>query len=228
MKKVTLLLVTLLFGMAGIAQNCENVFPTNEGTFIEMKSYSAKGKLTGTTRQTITDVEKTGKGVIIKVKTESLDAKGESQGTMNLEMRCENGVLYMDMKNFMNKSSMEGFEDGKVKIDGIDLEFPEKLSPGQTLKDGTMTMSFEGGGVMAMNMTVRIFNRKVDAIENITTPAGTFEAYKISYDIETKMGLKMTNKATQWYAKNVGAVRTETFDKNGKLIGYSEITELKK
>lgn len=227
MKKVTLLLVTLLFGMAGIAQNCENVFSTNEGTFIEMKSYSAKGKLTGTTRQTITDVEKTGKGVNIKVKTEALDAKGESQGIMNLEMRCENGVFYMDMKNFMNQSQMEGLEDGKVKIDGIDLEFPEKLSPGQTLKDGTMTMSFEGGGVMAMNMTVRIFNRKVDAIENITTPAGTFEAYKISYDIETKMGLKMTNKATQWYAKNVGAVRTETFDKNGKLIGYSEITELK-
>jgi hypothetical protein len=127
----------------------------------------------------------------------------------------------------MNQGSMQELEEGKVKIEGVDLKFPENLSPGQKLEDGNMTMSFEGGGIMAMNMTIRIFNRVVDAIEDITTPAGTFKAYKISNDMETKMGLKMTNKSTTWYAKNVGAVRTETYDKNGKLIGYTEMTQFK-
>jgi hypothetical protein len=34
----------------------------------------------------------------------------------------------------------------------------------------------------------------------------------------------MTVKATQWVARNVGAVKTESFDKNGKLVGYSLLT----
>jgi hypothetical protein len=69
-----------------------------------------------------------------------------------------------------------------------------------------------------------MFNRKVEALESITTPAGTFECYKLTYDMEIKSMIKMTVKATQWVARNVGAVKTESFDKNGKLVGYSLLT----
>jgi hypothetical protein len=61
----------------------------------------------------------------------------------------------------------------------------------------------------------------------VTTPAGTFECYKLSFDSEVKTILKMTTKSVQWIAKNVGAVKTETFDKNGKSLGTTELTDFR-
>jgi len=76
-------------------------------------------------------------------------------------------------------------------------------------------------------MNVWITNRKVEAIEDITTPAGTFTCYKISSDVETKMMMKISIKSVEWYAKNVGTVRTESYNNNGKLTGYTLLTDFK-
>lgn len=228
MKKFYLLLSIMLIGMIGFSQNCESIFPVEKGTFMEMKSYDAKGKLTGTNRQTITDVSRSGDALLIKVQSEELDKKDKVVGTSELEMRCEKGVFYMDMKNFMSQASMEGMKDMEMSFDGTNLEFPANIKPGDELKDANMTINFSSSAMTMMNMTVSITNRKVEAIENITTPAGTFECYKISYDMETKTIIRTSGKAIQWYADNVGAVRTESYSKNGKLIGYTELTEFRK
>lgn len=80
-----------------------------------------------------------------------------------------------------------------------------------------------------MNMSTTIKNRKVEAIENVTTPAGTFKCFKISYDIVTDTFLKkVTSKAVQWYSENVGMVRTESYGQNGKLDSYSVLTGIQK
>jgi hypothetical protein len=73
-----------------------------------------------------------------------------------------------------------------------------------------------------------VFNRKVEAVENLTTPAGTFECYKISYDIATKMMVNVKAKATEWYSNGVGMVKSETYSTDGKLIGSNVLTALKK
>lgn len=226
MKKIALLFCILFLGIKIHAQDCESIIATEKGVYTEMKSYTEKGKLTGTVKQTITDVTSTPAGMVIKVQSEQLDAKDKSLGITDLEMRCEGGVFYMDMKNFMNQGAMGGGE-AEMKIDAQDLVFPANLKVGETLPDGTMTMSMVAGPI-PMNMSIKIFNRKVAAIENVTTPAGTFECYKMTYDMESKVGIKVTSSVIQWYAKNTGAVRTETFDKNGKLVGYSELTTYRK
>lgn len=227
MKHIALLLTFLLSGFLSIAQECESFFPIEKGTFTEMKNYDAKGKLTGTVRQTVTDVRNEADGLIIKVQSEQLDKKDESLGSQELDMRCKDGVFYMDMKNFYNQAAMGDMGNAEMTIDAKDLMFPANLKPGETLPDGSMTMSYASGPI-PMNMSINIFNRKVEAIENITTPAGTFECYKISYDLEMKVPIKITSKAIQWYAKNAGAVRTESYSKNDKLMGYSELTTLRK
>ena len=62
------------------------------------------------------------------------------------------------------------------------LIYPGKLSVGQTLADGQMEadMGNKGSTTMTMNMTMS--NRKVESKDAITTPAGTFDAYKITSD----------------------------------------------
>ncbi|MHC1773910.1 MAG: hypothetical protein AB9834_00720 [Lentimicrobium sp.] len=224
MKKTFMFVFAFLLVVNLMAQDCDGYFPVKSGAFIETKNYDAKGKLTGTNQQTILAVEPLASGLSIKVKSEQFDNKDKPVSSSELGMRCENGVFYMDMKNFLDPSTMEGMKDMEMSVDGLDLEYPNIMQVGQTLKDGDISIKFMSGGMTVMNMSVKLYNRKVEAFESVTTPAGTFECYKLTYDMDVKSIMKMSVKATQWVAKNVGAVKTESLDKNGKLVGYSLLT----
>ena len=79
-----------------------------------------------------------------------------------------------------------------------------------------------------MNMNISISNRKVEAAENLTTPAGTFECYKISCDVAIKMMINVKTKSIEWYAKGVGMVKSESYNTDGKLMGSNVLTSFKK
>jgi hypothetical protein len=79
---------------------------------------------------------------------------------------------------------------------------------------------------------VKIFNRKVEAKEDITTPAGNFTCYKISYDMESStkvMGMnnKVNLKGVDYVSEGTGVVKTESYNKKGSLSSYSLLTGYK-
>jgi hypothetical protein len=45
--------------------------------------------------------------------------------------------------------------------------------------------------------------------------------------METKMMVKVQAKTTQWIAEDIGMVRTENYNKKGKLQGYTVLTSIK-
>jgi hypothetical protein len=61
----------------------------------------------------------------------------------------------------------------------------------------------------------------------VTTPAGTFECYKLTYDmiIDFMMG-SMEMKNVQYITEKYGAVRTETYDSDGKLLNYTVLQKV--
>lgn len=70
-------------------------------------------------------------------------------------------------------------------------------------------------------------------MEKITTPAGSWDAYKITYNGLFRMqmagiGIPMNMQVTEWFVPGFGVVKTETYSKNGKLMGSSLLTSLKK
>jgi hypothetical protein len=67
----------------------------------------------------------------------------------------------------------------------------------------------------------------VEALENMTTPAGTFKCYKIASTIETKSMISITTHTVEWMAKDVGVVRSENYNKKGKLTSYMVLTSFK-
>ena len=76
-----------------------------------------------------------------------------------------------------------------------------------------------------MKMEFNITDRKVEGKEMVTTPAGTFDCYKISYNTRLKMLINMTYINVEYLSENYGVVRTETYKSKGNLVGYSLITQ---
>lgn len=189
----------------------------------ELTSYDHKDKITGTIIQTVKEVKESGDKVEIIVDMEMRDKKGEQISKGELLFTCEDGIFKIDMKNYLDPATMAGMEGMEVTVDATDLEMPSKLEPGMELDDGTVTMVTQAG-VMSMNFKTHIHNRKVEGRETIETPAGTFECYRISQDADVKSIVNVSTKSTEWVAEDVGVVKSESYNKNGKLTGYTLLT----
>jgi hypothetical protein len=232
MKKANLFLVTLaiLAGSKGVlSQDCVFYYPDVEGAKIELTNYDDKGKITGKSKQEVVKVERAGSNVKALIKTQYYDDKNEFVFEGEMEFKCEGGVFYVNMDNYLNEQSLAAFKDAEMEIKGDNLEYPSGMKVGDILGEGTVTMSFNSPGMSMMNMTTTVKNRKVEAIEDITTSAGTFKCYKISYDVETKTFMKtIAAKAVQWFSEDVGMVRTESYDQKGRLAGSTVLTAIQK
>ena len=102
-----------------------------------------------------------------------------------------------------------------------------------TLKDASVTVTVYNGTALFSTMKINISNRLVASQESITTPAGTFNCFKITQDIKVEsimmgMTIPISMKSAEYYAAGTGLVKSQSFDKNGKLSGYSLLTKLTK
>jgi len=234
MKKILLALLIPFLTLEGFSQ-CDAYFNFKEGAEYEMEHYSAKEKLTSKSLTQVLSIEDKGGVLTATIKGTMIDKKGEEVTSIDFEYMCEDGVLKMDMKKFIPQDMYGSGSDIKFEMKGDYLEIPKNLEAGQTLKDGMIEgkMIMEDNPAMAnMTMTIKILNRKVESKESITTPAGTFSCFKITYDMESStkvmgMNTNMTLSSVDYLAEGVGVVRTESYDKKGELSGYSILASYK-
>lgn len=227
----SILALTLLCSFTILPGDCNTLLFFKEGTATTMTSYNDDGKVTGTTKTIYTKVSKTPLGVSVTASQENFDKKGKSATKSDYTLKCEKGNLIIDMKMMMPNQQAEAYKDMEVTMDGSNLEFPGEMTVGSTLKDAEVkfTVKTKDGMVMPMsNLSVKITNRKIEAKESVTTPAGTFECYKITENTETKTMFSIKMKNTTWFSQEAGTVKTESYKENGKFVGKSELTELKK
>jgi len=204
--------------------------PQRKDAQLEYTQYNADDKVIGSSVQRITDLRQIPNGVEATVNIERMDMGGETLNDMDIQVKCENGIYYLDMSSIIDQQSMQGMqgmEDMQVSIEGGNLELPSNLKAGDVLKGGEMTISIASGGMTIMNMNFTIGDRKVEAVEDMTTPAGTFSCYKVSYVMSMQMMGNMKTKGIDWFAKDVGVVRSESYSNDGKLASYTLLTSLK-
>ncbi|WKZ59909.1 MAG: hypothetical protein QY309_00185 [Cyclobacteriaceae bacterium] len=229
MKKTAILLFALFCTSFAFAQ-CNSFYVIDEGTAWTYENYNPKGKPSGKNEQKVTAFDKTATGYKATVASTLWNEKGKKVTEGELELICDNGTFIMDMRKFIPEEQQKAFSSYEMKIESENLELPSKLSVGQTLKNGSVTLSAVGSPV-PMKITVNITDRKVEAKESITTPAGTFDCYKISSKSNTQMqmgiNMSLNFSGTEWIAEKVGMVKSESYDKNGKLAGYTLLVNRK-
>ncbi len=227
MKKL-FLITLILFGLQSLKAQ-ETFFPSKEGMVLIYKSFDKKDKLSGMMKYTIEKVNISGSNIDFTYLCESLDNKEKLVFKDEITVHQKGDVMYIDMGNFLNKAAFqqEGTIPATVEVKGNNMEIPLNPSPGQTLPDANIEMAMKMGFVN-MKMSAAVTNRKVEAIEDISVSGGTFKCYKFSGDVNTvAMGIKVQAKTVEWFAKGIGTVKTESYDKKGELTGRTELVEVK-
>lgn len=226
-----LLSVLTAFVPSNYCNDCVMYIASNKGASMELKNYSRKGKLQNIVRLKIADKTVANGKTMLDVdyayydkKDKNLTAKGKYKAM------CENGVFKFEFGAMTPVASQQKGANMQIDIESDYLDIPANPSVGQTLKNGAMKMKVKAEGMPNMlNTKVSMRNRKVVGLEKITTPAGTFNCVKIAYDNEVKMSfMKTRSRIVEWFAKGVGLVRSEFYNKRGKLAGYTILTKLKK
>lgn len=228
MKKVFGIVVLLMLGGTFCAHaQCNQFYQFEEGGEWEMETYNAKGKLTGKIRQKVLSLNSKANGFDATVSSVMENEKGKELHTGEYAFSCEDGIIYVDMRKFIPREQMEALGNYEFKMEGENLEFPNSLSVGSQLKDGSILLTAEGSTI-PIKMNCVISDRKVVGMETLSTAMGDIECYKITSKstIRNQMGINMTftSNAVEWIAPKYGVVKSESYNKNDKLIGYTMLT----
>ncbi len=226
--KIKLVIGTILFFSFGIviAQDCIFYYPETEGTELVYQHFDKKGKLSSKSSQKVTVYKQTTNGAEAEIAIKMYDDKGKLISENELEVKCEAGIFYFDMSGYLNQEMMSAYESMEVEVNTDNLEIPSSLVAGEGLKDGIITIEIASSGIKIMTMEIVVSDRKVLSEETITTSAGTFECYKITQTVTTKMGMKMVLKSIEWLSPGTGMIKSESYSDSDKLTGRSELIEI--
>lgn len=230
MKALLTIVLATLVSFKVFAQ-CNAFFPLKENTHHEYELFDKKEKLTVKMTYTLKNVKGSGDNMSATVMQDLYDAKkGDKISSADLNWKCENGTLHFDMRSMTmmgdNGQEMNMAETGMgVDVTGDELDLPSALTVGQTLNEATYTIKMTMGTITVMNRTYTIKDRKVESQESLTTPAGTFDCYKITFlTADNKSG--NTTKSAMWYAKDAGLIKSENYKDDGKLITRQLLVKL--
>jgi hypothetical protein len=153
------------------------------------------------------------------------DKNGKTVATGNSVMKCNGGVMMINMKMSIPQPQAEQFSQANVKAEDFYIEYPLNMVKGDQLKDGNLTMNMDNNGLQ-QSLTMTVNNRRVEDKEKITTPAGTWDCYKISYKSKLSIrmmgvGIPVNMDGVEWYAPGFGVVKTQS------KHGATEISAIK-
>ena len=225
MKKFYLTMVfCLLWSLNFLGQdNCSKFYPMDKGTSFQLTMLDNKDKTTGIIDYLVKEYS----GNTATLSYEMHDEKGKLIATSEYGITCNEDGISIDFNSLAAPGVLEQYKNMEVEISGSDLMIPNNLAIGKTLPDANMLMNVKMSPIN-IKMNFNILNRKVEGKESVTTLAGTFDCFIITFDQESKMGIKISGSARQWLAEGVGMVKQESYNKKGKLMGSTVLTRFEK
>ena len=212
----TLLLASFvgLLSNASLAQDCNTYYFLQKNKTVEMTIYNKKGDANGKQVYTVSDVTNNGDNTTATVNSEMFDKKGKSIAKGHSQIACQGGIMMIDMTMQLPQQQQEQFSKADVKADKIFIEYPNNMKPGDKLKDATLSMDIDNSG-MKQNINMVTSDRTVAAKETVTTTAGTWDCFKITYKSKITVktmgiGMPFNIEGTEWFAPGFGIVKTES------------------
>jgi hypothetical protein len=225
--------IAILFVSVSIGKSqCNTFFPMRENVKVFYDHYDKKEKVALRSTQKLINVSGAGnemKGTMVQ---ELIDPKKEERiATSDSDWSCNGGTIHFNMNSMTLDPAQAGMGANGMTMDvsGDKMDIPSSFQVGEKLKDLNYQIQMNMNGVPLMTRIFAVTDRKVESEEDVTTPAGTFSCFKVSFTTSSKGGIGGgTTKSVMWYAKDIGLVKAETFADNGKLIGKQVLTKIEK
>lgn len=197
-------------------------FCTDQGTRLEyVRTEGESGKKVYSHVMSILDVKTDAAGVHVDYSSDFHKASGTQMygGPVALHaLVTPQDAVCLDPGESMSSVFRNIFPGAKVTSTGAETILPSTLVPGISLPDASCTVSVAG-----VRYRVDITERKVLRNERIVTPAGSFDCVVITeHKVEKGPGRNRVTTALTWYARGVGMVRHDTYDRN-MVLETSEI-----
>jgi hypothetical protein len=204
-------------------QDCQQFLFFQKGKTIEMTIYDKTGGVSGKQIYQVLDVTNEGSILTSNLSSEIFDKTGKSIAKSNSLVKCNAGVMMVDMKFSMPQfSHSAGTADATVGNEF--LEFPFNVQVGNQLKDGSFTMTMTN---QKMTVEVSITDRNVVGQESVTTSAGTWSCFKINSKNTVTMNMAgrsmppSITESTSWYKPGFGIIKSTSAN------GSTAITSIK-
>lgn len=228
LKLATLLIAALTILNVAKAQNCK-FFSMTKGSGLTYQNFDALGVVTFYSKTICNDVTTDISGsTAYLLKTEIDDAKFMKMSSRDFAIKCKDGKWNIDLVSFVNHDVMKEFQSTNINIDTNNIVYPEILTVGLTLPNAKVTISTAGSDGKMATTVITATNRKVVGMEKVSVLPGVFDCYKITFDMEISGPSKKTYHVVEYISEGVGKIKSETFDKKGKLTSSSLLIELKK
>ena len=241
-RTVTLALSLVLMSVMALGQNPEPFFSSKPDRVLVYENLDADSNLISVNADSLAvmtgDFEE-GQATVVSTIINQGDS---SRFRSKVLMKFDRGEVIMDMAALMEEAMQMGMEQSLDAMGGEDAEsqaamneildrttvtgecrgIPAELSVGMELPDYEIEIK-----VMFITSKMGCRDRKVIGRESVTTPAGTFDCYVVEETMTAKA--MMVNEKTRqvtWYARGIGLVRQQTFDKK-KLTGTTVLTSIR-
>jgi len=217
--RMLLTVLCVLFFFSFVANAQDPYFFNKQGMELEYSHSDPKGNIESYSKIVVKEVKKKdAKNYTVVYTTEVFDKNKKSLAApTEISVDVVDGVITFDPIASMGEAGKN------AEVKGTFSTFPADLVVGQDVGDYSYTLKMTG-----MSTTVS-GKGKVEAKESITTKAGTFDCFKVVSEVSTKVMLTTTKiSSASWYARGIGTVRSETYDKKGKVISSQELVALKK
>lgn len=229
--KVVYAALISLFAAGAMAQDCTFFFPQQEGTKLVRKGYDAQGNLKNVMTYQVDKVETMPSGTEVEADYVYADANGNQIVRGELECSCQNGEFFMNMGDLVSYPAAVSMIGEDIAMTGDFMNYPNTISsniPGDDdyyFDDANIKIYSKKNKKKRAN--VSIHDRAYETTESLTTPAGTFDCAKVRYNIDVNSpDGRITGYGYEWYAPNVGVVRTELYDPNNNLQSYTVLEEI--
>ncbi|SET42731.1 TapB family protein [Hymenobacter actinosclerus] len=222
------------------AADCPHPFGLADNTARTFTLQDSRGKTTGYVHQRVVSLgteqnkKKTQTTNTVLLKSGAYDTKGRLLYLRDLTFRCRQDTAFTDGLDQLKPAQLSSFQDRILTYSPTPLAWPNQPTIGSELPGGGVSVDVRSSAVHIAQVYSHVGKRRVTGRQTVTTPAGTFECYKVEGELETAtvaradLKLATTVRIVEYYAPTVGLVKSELYDKKGRLDQVRLLTGLDK
>ena len=179
-----------------------------------------KGKINSYTETTATKVTGDADNCTVTYSMMVMDKKKNPvlKQPMTQTFEVKNGTVTYDPKSLVGQV-MEGMQ---VTVTGMPFQLPSNVKVGDTFGDYTITMNLAG-----IKTNTEVTGVKAVAEETLDVNGTSIDCVVIENTTVSKViGIKQTAIQKIWYGHGIGPVKTNMYNKKGKLMTSQELVSI--